>query len=63
MPLSIENVPEFVVVQVRTDDPPESTLVGLADSVQDGASGGGTVFTPIVAAHVTEPPGPTAVPV
>lgn len=59
IPWSIENVSAFVVVHESAEWPPELTCVGLAESVQAGAV---TVVMTIFVSHVTEPPGPVAVP-
>ena len=58
---SIENVFAFVVVHESVEALPETIEVGLAESVQVGAEGGGGgVVTVIVAEQCTEPPGPVA---
>ena len=46
--LFMVNVVAFVVVQVRTDEPPTVTEVGPATRVQVGAAGGGMGYV-----HVT----------
>lgn len=61
-PLSIANVPPFVVVHEREVNEPAVTDVGFAVSVQVGTPGGGEV-TATVAVQVVEPPAPVAVPV
>ena len=57
--LDIETLVAFVVVQLRVELLPATTLVGVAESVQVGAFG--TVTTVTVVVQVTVPPEPVAV--
>ncbi|OYV83396.1 MAG: hypothetical protein B7X04_04425 [Parcubacteria group bacterium 21-54-25] len=52
-----------VVVHESVEMPPELMLAGLAESVQEGADGGGVVTMCTVVWHTAVPPGPVAVPV
>jgi hypothetical protein len=47
----------LVADQVKVDEPPFATFVGLAENVMTGVGGGGA-FTVTVMPCVTEPPGP-----
>jgi hypothetical protein len=47
----------FVLDQVRVDEPPFATFVGLAENVMTGVGGGGA-FTVTVTPCVTDPPAP-----
>ncbi len=52
-----------LVVHERVDVACGATEVGLAESVQEGAGGGGVVTMCTVVWHTAVPPGPVAVPV
>ena len=52
------------VVHERTEEEPFEIVVGSAERVQASVGGGGgSSVTVMVAVHITEPPGPVAVPV
>lgn len=62
-PLSIKKLAALCVVHVSVEEPPGEMDVGEAVSVQTGPPEPGPEVTLTVAAHVTVPPGPVAVPV
>lgn len=61
-PLSILKALAFSIVHERADDEPILIAAGEAESVQDGAEGGGVGVTVSVVAHVAVPPAPVTVP-